>query len=300
MSVKPTSQLGPTLSLLDVVRETPRVMEVLPPEARKTLSATCRSLRTGFCTQVKVISLADSADASKLCCATWPQLMMVVYASGLQLSFQLSAQWEFMMGMVLGGPSFTNLQQYTNTVLVTPRQQLCSALVDLPRQYRNLLLDFADKHRHRAKRMILNGPCVGCSVIRSLAMDPWPSLKGLKVSAAPQLEMECMSHLSASLSALTELTILDTSLDASAISKMGTGFAQLQFIRLSNNQLDDNLCLDTGQMPCLSHLLLESNTLGVSGKKQLMSCPWSGCPVLTACFGWPHACVFSDATDMLV
>ena len=126
-------------SFVDVLHEAPILLEALPPEALKALSATCRSLRTLFCAQVKVISLPDVEDASKLCYTTWPQLLMVVYTSEPQLASKLSAQWECMMEMSLGSRSWPGPWVRKTAGVVQSRQQVHTPLTGFAEQHSAVL-----------------------------------------------------------------------------------------------------------------------------------------------------------------
>ena len=257
-------------SLLDVVHEVPELLEVLLPEELKTLSATCRSVRTSFCARVRVISLADPADAMKLCCTTWPQLLMVVSTSGV--TSKLSAQWHYLVDVTLewSGPLFTRTHE--TAVLVRPHKQLHSPLTDLPSQYCDVLSGFTDKHRHKAKIMELRGPFVGCSVIQALTRDIWPAEQKLKL-ASQQLGVESMSHLSDSLHSLTYISVRDSSLDARAHSNLGTRWPQLQDIALCSDQLDLSVisALTQAKWAHLYHLTLIYSMLDVTGLRHLRS-----------------------------
>ena len=147
---------------------------------------------------------------------------MLVYTSGLGLNSKLSAQWDYMMGVALGWSGPFSAEEVDTAVLVSPRKQLHSPLTDLPSQYCDVLSDFADKHRHKVKTMMLQGPFVGCSAIQSLTRDIWPAVKHLTVIASPWLGTESVSHLSDSVRSVTEITVVGSSLDALAMSKMDT------------------------------------------------------------------------------
>lgn len=149
-------------SFVDVLHEVPTLLGTAPPTALKALSATCRSLRTSFRAQVKAISNAE--DASKVCCRAWPRLLMVVCVSGADLDIQLSAQWEYMLGMSL----YNACGEGKTAVLIRSCQQPDTALMDLPGQHSAALSAFVDKHRHYAKELKLRGPLVSSRVVRAL------------------------------------------------------------------------------------------------------------------------------------
>ena len=121
-------QQGRMRSFVEVLHEAPTILEELPPKALKALSATCRSLRTSFCAQVKVISLSNVEEAFKLCCTTWPRLLMVVSDSGPELASKLSAQWEVLMGLTLCSKASW---EHKTAVLVRSWQQVQPPIMDL-------------------------------------------------------------------------------------------------------------------------------------------------------------------------
>ena len=82
-----TRQQGSDISLIDVVREVPTLLEGLPPAALKNLSTTCKSLRSSFCAWVSVITLSEAKDACKVRCNTWPHLMMLACRPYFDLDF---------------------------------------------------------------------------------------------------------------------------------------------------------------------------------------------------------------------
>ena len=98
--MEPAEQQGLVRSITEVLIETP-LLNVLPPAAVKSLSATCRSLRTCFRARVRVISLSDPAGIPKLCCTTWPKLLTVVCTNFSHLRSKLSADWRYMAELQL-------------------------------------------------------------------------------------------------------------------------------------------------------------------------------------------------------
>ena len=261
--MKPINQQRPMCRLLQILHEAPALLESFPPAELKNLSATCRSLRTSFCAHVKMITLSNPEDASKLCCTTWPQLQMVVSINQRDLKSKLSAQWECMLELEA---------VIKSAVLIRPRQQLHNPLIDLPSQHYAALSAFANKHRHEVW-ITLRGPFVGCCIVHSLTLDAWPVLSHLMLVDSPQLAPESISHLRDQLS-LTGLYVVDCFLNAAVLLKLTTGWHQLQRIRLENNQLDDTAMSVIGQAnwPNLRQLSLNCNTLGVVGMQHLVSC----------------------------
>ncbi len=65
------------VTLLDVVHAAPRLLETLPPESLKALSATCSFLHTWICTQVTALTLPISDHLTLLQPQQWPSLCVV-------------------------------------------------------------------------------------------------------------------------------------------------------------------------------------------------------------------------------
>ena len=253
-------------SFLQVVHEAPALLESLPLETFKTLSATCRSLRTSFCAHVKVITLSSSADCvSKLGCTTWPQLLMVVhFGRRTEVKGKLSPQWEHMMELTVMGHT---------AVLVQPRQLLHTPLVDLPSQHGAALSAFADKHRHHTEWMNLRGPFVGGWIAQALTLNAWPMLKHLELVDCSWLDADSMSCLRDQLR-LRTLHVEDCFLDAAVLLVLSTEWCQLGTISLENSLLDDDAMSIIGQAswPKVRNLSLNRNFLCVARMRQVVSC----------------------------
>ena len=212
-------------SFTDVLHEAPILLEALPSEALKVLSATCRSLRILFCAQVKVISLSDVKDASKLCGPTWPQLLMVVYTSEPQLASKLSAEWECMMEMSVCSRSKLGPWGFKTAGLVQSRQQVHTPLMGFQEQQSAVLSVFADRHRHTAQKMTLQGPLVGYRVVQTLFNDFWPKVEDLYLIGSPQLTADSMSHLNGSLPKMVNVEITHCHSAALDLLRSGTSLA---------------------------------------------------------------------------
>ena len=264
--MQPTFQQECLCSFIDVLQEAPRVLQMLSPTAAKNLSATCRSLRTYFCAHVKLISLSDPADAAKLCCRTWPQLIMVV-CSSTDLNSKLPAEWDYMVEVSIWSGSCFN-----TAVLIKSRQQLHCPSLELPSQYCAAVSDFADKHSNSAQSLDLKGPLVGCRLVQSLIHAVWPRLIDLHINT-PQLEIGSMAHLR-NLQFVTCVVILNSFLDAPVLLQWGTEWSQLRSISLSNNQLDASAIsvMPQAKWSNLHRLELEHNMLGLAGTQHIVSC----------------------------
>ena len=243
--VEPTSQPGPETSLTDLLHEAPVLLERLCSTTFKNLSATCKSLRTVFCARVSVITLSKPADARKVRCNRWPQLMMVVCTCELEVcnpdaySRSLSAlpgKWEHMMEVQVTWGWGTKV----TAVLVRPWRQKYAPLMNLSSQHCAALSGFADKYRNDADTMTLRGPLVTCTAVQSLTHGKWPSVTRLSVSSASQLGAESVSCLSCSLPSLTMIEIVFTSHEALALFQKESSWSQMRSISFSGKHVDAN------------------------------------------------------------
>ena len=263
-----------------ILHEIPTILDILPPAALKALSATCRSLRTSFCAQVTVMTVTDPADLSKLCCTTWPQLMMVVcnllfdYQS--KAACQLLPEWEMMAEFELLEAPGGCLVSRTTIMLVRPHRQLNKPLIDLPSQHCAAVSAFADKCRDCTPAIMLRGPCIGFRAVQSLTNDIWPAVGCLKVIEAPRLEEGIMSLLINSAPLLQSIIFQDCFLDMAALLKFSTAGPRLHTITLSNNQLDATAVSSITQVtwPQLGRLLLNSTLLDAACMQHFTSCSW--------------------------
>lgn len=299
------NQQAPAHSFLEVLHEAPRLLDLLPPASRKSLSATCRSLRISFCTRVSVITLSEPADTSKLCCTTWPQLTMVMCTHGsnlryLKLRDRLSAGWECMVEMELGvwpfGGQSPSKTTHRSAVLVRARQQFHTPLNHISHRHHAALSAFADMNRHSGS-LTLQGPFVGCSVVQCLTHDCWPLLRHLTLANSPNVGLGSMPHLSKLLSSLTIIGILDCGLDASDALQLGTGSPQILELNLYNNQLDASSIssMAHAKWPSLCRLSMCSNTLGCADMQHLVSCSWPSLRSLNL----THACLDASSLQCL-
>ncbi|KAL3151024.1 hypothetical protein ABBQ38_012895 [Trebouxia sp. C0009 RCD-2024] len=266
-------------SLKELLHEAPALLEVLPPAALKHLSSTCRSLRTLFRAQVKVITLPyPPYAAADLHSATWPQLMIVacyrpdvfdglIVAAHLQIL--LSQHWEYMMEISMSAGSHT-----LNAVLLRPCQQEHNPLIDIPSQHRAALSRLADRHRRSADYIRMEGPLMGCKAVQTLTRGWWSKLSSIMVAKSPQLTVESIAHL-IELRSVTYVTVSDNCLDASMLLGLAVGWPQLRQISLPNNQLDANAIsvLKRADWRLLRALNLSNNPLGIAGIQRLLS--WS-------------------------
>ena len=175
---------------------------------------------------------------------------------------------------------FLTVSLPVNAILIKPHQETNTPMLDLTSQHYAALSQLADKHRHTARGIRLQGSLVGCRVHRTLTKNNWPLLFFLLIADAPQLGLESVFHLSSSLQFLPNISIKNSFLEAAVLLKLHAGWPQLQCIDLRNNQIDINGILAITQVKWshLRSLCLDFNTIGTEVMQHLVFCSW---PLLT-------------------
>ena len=82
--------MPPAVSVMEVVQQAPRLMELLTPEGVKALTATCTQLRQDFRHRVTTIRMTNEQDQAMLFADKWPSLVMVVISTTVSITEQLS------------------------------------------------------------------------------------------------------------------------------------------------------------------------------------------------------------------
>jgi len=82
--------MPPAVSVMEVVQQAPRLMELLTAECVKALTATCTQLRQDFRHCVTTIKRKNEQDQAMLFADKWPSLVMVVISTTVSITEQLS------------------------------------------------------------------------------------------------------------------------------------------------------------------------------------------------------------------
>lgn len=123
---------------------------------------------------------------------------------------------------------------------------------------------------------MLWGPLVSCRMIQTLSLSVWPTVRGLQLKGAPQLDIQSMSHLSGSLPGLVGISIQDCSTAAMELLRSGTAWPQIVYINVAHNQLDGGAIsvMPQAKWTHLRFLSLAHNMLGALGMQHLVACSW--------------------------
>lgn len=169
--------------------------------------------------------------------------------------------------------------EFKTAGLVQSRQQVHTPLMGLQEQQSAVLSVFADKHRHTAQKLTLQGPLVGYRVVQTLSSGVWPKVQELYLCGSPQLAADSMSLLNGSLPKMVNAEITHCHSAALELLDAGTAWLRIDSVNLAHNQLDANALslLPQANWTHLRSLRLDHNMIGVSGMQHLVACSW---PVL--------------------
>ncbi|KAL3151074.1 hypothetical protein ABBQ38_012944 [Trebouxia sp. C0009 RCD-2024] len=258
--------------LIEVLLQAPNLLDELPPAARKSLSATCRSLRTHFRAQATIITVSDPRDVSKIRCTAWPQLMAVQCSAAVkEFKSQLLSEWEFMMQIRIVRLSPTST---LTALLIGAAQQHHTPLGELSSKHYATLSALLAKHTPGGMGVTLQGPLVDCKVLQCLTDQHGPNLNNIHTCDSPRLGLERPSFMVVT-NSLRSVAIKDSCLNAAMPLWLGSALPQLESLCLIGNQLDHDALSAISQATWsrLDHLNMSSSMLGLTGMKHLVS--WS-------------------------
>ena len=182
----------PAVSIVEVVHQAPRLMEVLTPEGVKALTATCTQLRRDFCHRVTTIQMMNDQDSAMLCADKWPSLVMVVISTAVALAEKLCGDrlescladkgWSTIARLQLEqspeGPTGQRSGGQQSVALIINASHQTSPDMDT-KAHGSALACFAKKWEVKTQPMCM------CLDSKSVHMDP---LKHLQISRWPCLE----------------------------------------------------------------------------------------------------------------
>ena len=103
------------VALTGVLHQAPRLVEVLPPDSRKALSAASKSLNEMFHSLVTVITVEHLEDIDLLAKGSWPHLSMVILLKQNHTPYAsirvLRHRWQLLACVSLGEDGFGLWQQ---------------------------------------------------------------------------------------------------------------------------------------------------------------------------------------------
>ena len=252
-----TSSVKATASaFLDIIHQAPRLLEMLPQDSLKALSATNRNLRAAVHNMTTILTIEHEADIACLLKGDWPHLGLVImrnqeygYSSYSQL---LTAKWRLLARIDLSTRCFGSVDV---VFLLQPLQHPQLLGHDKNRFYAQPLRHLLGKDWSGLRRLDLTqvkSSSMGLAVVAQLSQGDWPLL--------------------------TSLDLSDNKLGADSMSEVIKGnFPALESLDVSSNKLDVEAMrqLVKGDWPTLKYLWLSINPLlNAEGIKQLSHAKW--------------------------
>ena len=273
MNLDCSAQSAVTLS--DVVHAAPRLLEVLPPESLKALSATCSFLHTWTRTRITASTLRISGHLSLLQPQQWPSLCVVwitasfdpLGSTGLQ---HVRTDWMFLAGMF---SSSTLDADGLRLILIMPAIKHLGSHGLAPCQRHLLAMSQFAKHSKdaRLKVMVVELLDKEDDTLRQLSSMTWPHLSVLAI-CSKRIGPDAFLHLKPnSLPSLDNLTIKTYKIATQAAKHLAEGLPRMLLSVLLFTSADAAAAhhLGTADWPCLAALHNNSYMYKLSGDRSL-------------------------------
>jgi len=265
MNLDCSAQSAVTLS--DVVQAAPRLLEVLPPESLKALSATCSFLHTWTRTQIKALTLPSSEHLTLMQCQQWPSLCVVWITAtadtfGSACLQHVRRDWAVPSDMV----SSSTLEPLTDgkrLILIMPATKhlgshgLAPCQLHLPAmsqfakrskeaKSKFVLIALLDKEEDTLRQLssitwphllvlAIFNDCIGSDAFLHLKPDNLPSLVSLTIKTY-NFDTQAAVHLAKGLPRRLSSLLLFTNIDAAAAHHLSTAnWPHLVILHIKSN-----------------------------------------------------------------
>ncbi|DBA84144.1 TPA: hypothetical protein ACH3X1_006617 [Trebouxia sp. C0004] len=236
-----TSSAKATASaFLDIIYQAPRLLEMLPQDSLKALSATSRNLRAAVHDMATVLTIEHEANIGCLLKGNWPHLGLVImrnqeygYSSYSQL---LTTKWRLLARIDLATCCFGSVDV---VFLLQPLQHPQLMGPDLNRFYTQPLTRLLGKDWLGLRKLDLSqvkSSSIGLAVMAQLSQADWPLLTSLDLSDN-NLGADSMSDIiKGKFPALESLDVSSNKLDVEAMQQLVKGdWPRLRYLWLSIN-----------------------------------------------------------------
>ncbi len=279
----------PAVSIMEVVHQAPRLMELLTPEGVKALTATCTQLRQDFRHRVTTIRMTNEQDQAMLFADKWPSLVMVVIDTTVNVEEQLSGnrfmpylpekEWatmvRFQVEESLVNPSngMPGCKQSVALIVTATHQssQDMNAKV-----YGIALARLATEWVAKTRRMFvfLRSESAYMNPFKYLHMGDWPCLERIICHGHYGNTLPVSCFWGDSTSNLQIAIMSQCSLDVEAVQSLVTTCPHLYHLSLTACKLEAAAltCLSQARFLSLEKLDLSQKSLGLSGVQSLSSC----------------------------
>ncbi|KAL0047457.1 hypothetical protein WJX82_003851 [Trebouxia sp. C0006] len=211
-----TSSAKATASaLLDIIHQAPRLLEMLPQDSLKALSATSRTLRAAVHDMTTVLTIEHEADIACLLKGHWPHLGLVIMR--------------------------TQEYGYSSFFLLQPLQHPQLMGHDKNRFYAQPLRHLLGKDWSGLRRLDLTqvkSSSMGLAVVAQLSQGDWPLLTSLDLSDNKLGADSMLEVIKGKFPALESLDVSSNKLDVEAMRQLVKGdWPTLMYLWLSINPL---------------------------------------------------------------
>ena len=222
-----TSSAKATASaFLDIIHQAPRLLEMLPRDSLKDLTATSRILRAVVHDMTTILTIEHEADIACLLKGDWPHLGLVImrnqeygYSSYSQL---LTAKWRLLARIDLSTCCFGSVDV---VFLLQPLQhpQLLGHNKQVSEQPLRHLLGKDWSGVRRLDLMQVESSSVGLAVIAQLSQWEWPLLTSLAFSDNTLSADSMLEAIKGKFPALEALDVSSNKLDGEAMRQLVKG-----------------------------------------------------------------------------
>ena len=278
--------VSPAITILEVVQQAPRLMELLTPEGVKALTATCKQLRQGLRCSVTTIRIANHQATGMLQADKWPSLVKVVVSSTHNVgqeqsenhpeSYLPKKDWSTLLSLT-GHQAFTNdVSLVRQSVALVVRASHQSSQDLDTRAHGIALARFAKAWQGKTQSicMYLNSNSPHMDPVKRLQTGSWPHLWFIICHGNPGNALPISCFWGEGSSNMKHAEMSHCHLDAEAVQSLVTGCPHLSVLTLAGCKLEAAAlsCLNQARLSRLERLDLSKNPLGWSGVWSLSSC----------------------------
>ena len=278
----------PAVSIMEVVHQAPRLLELLTPEDVKALTATCTQLRQDFRHRVSTIKMTNDRDQAMLFADKWPNLVMVVISTTVSAAklpadlftpYLLDREWATMVRIEVEEFDPTKWRsgfKHSVALAVTASHQSCQDMdtkaygVTLAR----LATEWVTKTRFIFIEMSLTSESAYMKPCKHLHMGNWPCLERIFCSGQHGNVLPVSCFWGEHSSNLQSFKLVLCSLGANMVQSLVTTCPHLCNLSVIGCKIDTAAlaCLNQARFSRLYSLNICSTSLGWSGIQSLSSC----------------------------
>jgi len=275
LSLDCSAQSAVTLS--DVVHAAPRLLEVLPPESLKALSATCSFLHTWTRTQITALTLPISDHLTLLQPQQWPSLCVVwITATArdlLSVCLQHVRRDCAVLADLVSSSTLNPLTDGKRLLLIMPATKRLGSHGLAPCQIHLPAMSQFAEHSKEAQSTCVAVPLLdkGEDTLRQLSGMIWPHLSLLVISSNRIGSDAFVDLMPNNLPSLKTFTIRANKFDTQAAVHLAKGLPRMLSSLLLVTNIDAAAAhhLSTADWPYLANLHIHSNMYKLPGVQSL-------------------------------